>query len=102
MNSRSTAKAGFANPALQHLQLVAKHHQLDILAQIGGGAGDELEQAAQQQVRERLGACGSPAGSGSGDPSSIHAKASAGSLVSQRRRLTQLPDDMPLEGARRT
>ena len=34
-------------------QLVAKDHHLDVPCQIVGGASDQLEQPAQEQVRER-------------------------------------------------
>jgi hypothetical protein len=54
MNSRvAMAKMRSAHLALEDHQLVAKHHDLDVAVQMIRGAGDQLDQAAQQEVRER-------------------------------------------------
>ena len=42
-----------AHLAPEDLQLVAEDHHRDVPCQIVGGASDQLEQPAQQQVHER-------------------------------------------------
>lgn len=54
MNPAYESHAGPWAPAwLEDLQLVAKDHYLDVAIQMIGGASDKLNNAAQQQVRER-------------------------------------------------
>lgn len=43
-------KARAAHVALQDHQLVAKRHDLDVAPEIIGGAGEEPDEAAQQQI----------------------------------------------------
>jgi hypothetical protein len=48
----TAAKTGPSYLALQDLQLVAKDYQLDVGAQIVGGADDQSDQTAQHEIHE--------------------------------------------------
>lgn len=50
----AAAKTRPAHLALENLQLVTKDHELGIALQVIGGASDKLDEAAQQQVHERV------------------------------------------------
>ena len=49
----STAKARPADLALEHRELMAKDHELDVVVQVAGRAGGQPECPAQQQIEER-------------------------------------------------
>jgi hypothetical protein len=48
----STAKARPADLALEHRELMAKDHELDVVVQVAGRAGGQPECPAQQQIAE--------------------------------------------------